>query len=61
MAYYARGRLQDAILGSTPRRLLHRSKIPVMLVRLPEDCQDFAFYGHRAASQRQVLNEKEES
>jgi nucleotide-binding universal stress UspA family protein len=43
MGYYARGKLQDPILGSTPRRLLRRSKIPVMLVRLPEDCQDFAF------------------
>lgn len=37
MGYYARGKLQDALLGSTPRRLLRRSKIPVMLVRLPED------------------------
>lgn len=37
MGYYARGKLQDALLGSTPRRLLRRSKIPVMLVRLPKD------------------------
>jgi len=37
MGYYARGRLEDALLGSTPRRLLRRSKIPVMLVRLTRD------------------------
>jgi nucleotide-binding universal stress UspA family protein len=37
MGYYARGRLEDALLGSTPRRLLRRSEIPVMLVRLTRD------------------------
>ncbi len=37
MGYNARGKLQDALLGSNPRRLLPRRKIPVMLVRLLED------------------------
>jgi len=34
MGYYARGKLEEALLGSTPRRLLRRSKIPILLVRL---------------------------
>jgi nucleotide-binding universal stress UspA family protein len=34
MGYYGRGKLEEAFLGSTPRRLLRRCKIPVMLVRL---------------------------
>ena len=37
MGYHVRGHLEEAILGSTPRRVLRRSKIPVMLVRLPAD------------------------
>jgi nucleotide-binding universal stress UspA family protein len=34
MGYYARGKLEEALLGSTPRRLLRRSQIPILLVRL---------------------------
>jgi nucleotide-binding universal stress UspA family protein len=36
MGYHVRGKLEEAVLGSTTRRVLRRSKIPVMLVRLPE-------------------------
>ena len=36
MGYHIRGHFEEAILGSTTRRLLRRSKIPVMLVRLPD-------------------------
>jgi nucleotide-binding universal stress UspA family protein len=36
MGYYVRGRFEEAIVGSTPRRLLRRSKIPIMLVPLPD-------------------------
>jgi nucleotide-binding universal stress UspA family protein len=36
MGYHVRGKFEEAILGSTTRRVLRRSKIPVMLVRLPE-------------------------
>lgn len=36
MGYHVRGKLGEAVLGSTTRRLLRRSKIPVMLVQLPE-------------------------
>jgi nucleotide-binding universal stress UspA family protein len=32
-----RGKLEEAVLGSTTRRLLRRSKIPVMLVQLAND------------------------
>lgn len=31
------GMFQDALMGGTARRVLRRSKIPVMVVRLPED------------------------
>jgi nucleotide-binding universal stress UspA family protein len=37
MGYHIRGKLGEAFLGSTTRRVLRRSRIPVMLVRLPED------------------------
>jgi len=36
MGYYVRGKLEEAVLGSTTRRILRRSKIPVLLVRLTE-------------------------
>jgi nucleotide-binding universal stress UspA family protein len=36
MGYHVRGKLEEAVLGSTTRRVLRRSKIPVMLVRLPK-------------------------
>lgn len=36
MGYQVRGRLEEAVLGSTTRRVLRRSKIPVLLVRLTE-------------------------
>ena len=34
MGYYVRGKLEEAMLGSTTRRVLRRSKVPVMLVRI---------------------------
>jgi nucleotide-binding universal stress UspA family protein len=34
MGYHVRSKLEEAVLGSTTRRLLRRSKIPVMLVQL---------------------------
>ena len=37
MGYHIRGKLGEAVLGSTTRRLLRRSKIPVMLVQLVEE------------------------
>jgi nucleotide-binding universal stress UspA family protein len=36
MGYYVRGKLGEALLGSTTRRVLRRSNIPVLLVRLDE-------------------------
>ena len=36
MGYQERGKSGDAVLGSTTRRVLRHSQIPVMLVRLPE-------------------------
>jgi len=36
MGYHDRGKLGEAVLGSTTRRILRRGSIPVMLVRLPE-------------------------
>ena len=36
MGYHVRGKLEEAVLGGTTRRVLRRSKIPVMMVRLPE-------------------------
>ena len=37
MGYHVRGNLGEAILGSTTRRLLRRSHVPVMLVRMSEE------------------------
>ena len=37
MGHHVRGKFEEAILGSTTRRVLRRSRIPVLLVRLPED------------------------
>ena len=37
MGYHMRGKLGEAVLGSTTRRLLRRSKTPVMLVQLFEE------------------------
>ena len=37
MGYHSRGHIEEAFLGSTTRRVLRRSKIPVLMVRLPED------------------------
>ena len=36
MGYHVRGKLEEAMLGSTTRRLLRRSTVPVMLVRLKQ-------------------------
>jgi len=36
MGYHPRGRLGEAIIGSVSRSVLRRSKIPVLLVPLPE-------------------------
>lgn len=35
MGYQVRGKLEEAVLGSTTRRVLRRSQIPVMRVPLP--------------------------
>ena len=37
MGYRSRGKLEEAVVGSTTRRLLRRSDIPVLLVRLPDE------------------------
>ena len=37
MGYHVRGKFEEALLGSATRRVLRRSKIPVMLVQLAED------------------------
>jgi nucleotide-binding universal stress UspA family protein len=37
MGYRSRGKLEEAVMGSTTRRVLRRSSIPVFLVRLPDD------------------------
>ena len=37
MGTHGQGTLADAMLGSTARRVVRRSKIPVLVVRLPED------------------------
>jgi nucleotide-binding universal stress UspA family protein len=37
MGYHARGKLEEAVLGSTTRRVLRRSKTPVMLVQLVDE------------------------
>ncbi len=36
MGYHSRGRLEEAIVGSVSRSVLRRTKVPVLLVRLPE-------------------------
>jgi nucleotide-binding universal stress UspA family protein len=36
MGYHPRGRLEEAIIGSVSRSVLRRSKVPVLLVRLPD-------------------------
>ena len=36
MGYHPQGRLGEAIIGSVSRSVLRRSKVPVLLVRLPE-------------------------
>ena len=37
MGYHSRGKLEGAVVGSTTRRVLRRSRMPVLLVRLPEE------------------------
>ena len=37
MGYHVRGPFGEALLGSTTRRVLRRSNIPVLLVRLEEN------------------------
>ena len=37
MGTHGQGTLADAMLGSTARRVIRRSKIPVLVVRLPEE------------------------
>jgi nucleotide-binding universal stress UspA family protein len=34
MGHHVRGKIEEAVLGSTTRRILRRSRVPVMLVRL---------------------------
>lgn len=37
MGSHGYGTLKDAMMGGTARRVLRRAKVPVLLVRLPED------------------------
>lgn len=37
MGSHGYGTLQDAMMGGTARRVLRRAKVPVLLVRLPEE------------------------
>ena len=37
MGYQSRGKLEEAVVGSTTRRVLRRSRIPVLLVRLLDE------------------------
>jgi nucleotide-binding universal stress UspA family protein len=37
MGTHGHGTLEDVMLGSTARRVIRRSKVPVLVVRLPED------------------------
>ncbi|MGD8761725.1 MAG: universal stress protein [Desulfobacteraceae bacterium] len=37
MGTHGHGTLEDAMIGSTARRVIRRSKIPVLVVRLPEE------------------------
>lgn len=36
MGYHARGKVGEAFLGSTSRRVLRQGRVPVLMVRLPE-------------------------
>ncbi|MEJ5359517.1 MAG: universal stress protein [Desulfobacterales bacterium] len=36
MGYHTRGRLEEAVIGSVSRSVLRRSKVPVLLIRLPD-------------------------
>ena len=42
MGYHSRGKLEEAVVGSTTRRVLRQSKIPVLLVRLPMTNSDIS-------------------
>jgi nucleotide-binding universal stress UspA family protein len=37
MGYHVRGKLEEAVLGSTTRKVLRRSRIPVMMVQLVDE------------------------
>jgi nucleotide-binding universal stress UspA family protein len=37
MGTHGQGMFAEALLGSTARRVVHRSQTPVLVVRLPED------------------------
>lgn len=37
MGYHVRGKLGEAVLGSTTRKVLRRSRIPVMMVQMVEE------------------------
>jgi nucleotide-binding universal stress UspA family protein len=37
MGHHVRGKLEEAVLGSTTRKVLRRSRIPVMMVQLVEE------------------------
>ena len=37
MGYHNRGKPEETVMGSTTRRVLRRSRIPVLLVRLSEE------------------------
>ncbi len=37
MGYHVRGKLEEAVLGSTTRKVLRRSRIPIMMVQLVDE------------------------
>ena len=37
MGYHVRGKLEEAVLGSTTRKVLRRSRIPIMMVQLIDE------------------------
>lgn len=37
MGYHIRGKIEEAVIGSTTRKVLRRSRIPVMMVQLVEE------------------------
>jgi len=39
MGYHVRGKIEEAVLGSTTRRVLRRSNIPGMLVRFKKTAE----------------------